>query len=152
MRKTLGIPTAPGYLISSYLAPVETLEGASLWDIARTIREEMLPAQSVAGAQHLLGAVSSLVADEQNARDLFWSVLNGPLVHEMVVTNYAGYRLREEYGDLKIENLFTGSPALGPALQKVSVLTVNGRLGMTLVARYPFPTLLGDACEILSRA
>jgi hypothetical protein len=152
MRKTLGIPTAPGYLISSYLAPVETLEEASLWDIARTIREEMLPAQSVAGAQHLLGAVSSLVADEQNARDLYWSVLNGPLVHEMVVTNYAGYRVREEYGDLKIENLFTGSPALGPALQKVSVLTVNGRLGMTLVARYPFPTLLGDACEILTRA
>jgi hypothetical protein len=52
---------------------------------------------------------------------------------------------------LKIENLFTGSPAFIPALQKVSVLTVNGRLGMTVVARDVFPTLLGDAREILTR-
>jgi hypothetical protein len=152
MRKTLGIPTAPGLLISSHVAPVETPEGESLWDIARTIRGEMLPAQTVAGAQDLLAAMSSAVAEEQNARDLYWSVLKSPLAHELLVANYAGYKVRGEYGDIKIENLFTGSPALVPALQKVSALTVNGRLGMTLVAREPFPNLLEDACEILTRA
>ena len=152
MRKALGIPTAPGVLISSHVAPVETPDGASLWDIARPIRGELLPAQSVAAAQHHSAAVSSLVADEQNARDLYWSVLNGPLVHELLTTNYAGYKVREEYGNLKIENLFTGSPSIMPALQKVSVLTVNGRLGMTLVARDLFSTLLEDACKILTRA
>jgi hypothetical protein len=31
------------------------------------------------------------------------------------------------------------------------VLTVNGRLGMTVVARNVFPTLLRDAREILAR-
>ncbi len=67
------------------------------------------------------------------------------------MTNYAGYQVRKEYGGLKIENLFTGSPSVTPALQKVSVLTVNGRLGMTLVARDIFPTLLEDAREILTR-
>jgi hypothetical protein len=92
-----------------------------------------------------------MVAEEHNARDLYRSVLKGPLVHELMLTNYAGYRVRTEYGGLKIENLFTGSPAFTPALQKVSVLTVNGRLGMTLVARDMFPTLLGDAREILTR-
>jgi hypothetical protein len=152
MRKSLGIPTAPGLLISSHVAPVETPEGESLWDIARTIRGEMLPAQSVARAQDLLAAMSSVVAEEQNARDLYWSVVNSPLAHELLVANYAGYKVRGEYGALKIENLFTGSPAMVPALQKVSVLTVNGRLGMTLVAREPFPSLLEDACEILTRA
>jgi len=30
-------------------------------------------------------------------------------MHELMVTNYAGYRVRTEYGDLKVENLFTGS-------------------------------------------
>jgi hypothetical protein len=60
-------------------------------------------------------------------------------------------RLHREYGELKIENLFTGSPSVLPALQKVSVLTVNGRLGMTLVTRKPFPSLLKDALEILTR-
>jgi hypothetical protein len=33
----------------------------------------------------------------------------------------------------------------------VSVLTVNGRLGMTLVSREVFPRLLEDAREILTR-
>jgi hypothetical protein len=138
-------------LISTHQGPVLTPDGASFWDIARTVREDMLPAQSADGARSLLGALSSMVAEEQNAGDLYRSVLNGPLVHELVVANYAGYRVRTEYGGLKIESLFTGSPSVIPDLQKVSVLTVNGRLGMTLVARNMFPTLLEDAREILTR-
>jgi hypothetical protein len=151
MRRTLGIPDAVGVLISSHHAAVPTPDGASFWDIARTVREDMLPAQSAHGARHLLSALSSMVAEEHNAQDLYRSVLEGPSVHELMVTNYAGYQVRTEYGDLKVENLFTGSPSIIPALQKVSVLTVNGRLGMTLVARDVFPTLLEDAREILTR-
>jgi hypothetical protein len=151
MRKTLNIPDAVGMLVSLHHAPVLTPGWASFWDIARTVREEMLPAQSAEGARHLLGALSSMMSDELSAQDLYWSVLNGPRAHELMVTNYAGYQVRTEYGGLKIESLFTGSPSIIPALQKVSVLTVKGRLGMTLVARDMFPTLLEDAREILAR-
>lgn len=152
MRRTLKIPDAAGLLIAAHRAPVPTPEGASFWDVARAIREEMLPAQSADGAQPLLRALSSMVADEHTAHDLYLSVLNGPLAHELLVTNYAAYQTRTEYGSLKIENLFTGSLAVRQTLQKVSVLTVNGRLGMTLVSRDVFPTLLEDAREILTRA
>jgi hypothetical protein len=96
--------------------------------------------------------MSSMVADEHSAQDLYSSLLNGPLVHELLLTNYAAYQARTEYGGLKIENLFTGSPAMRGDVQKVSVLTVNGRLGMTLVSQEVFPTLLEDAREILTRA
>ena len=150
MRKTLGLPDAAGLLLSLHQGPVPTPDGASFWDIARAVREDMLPAQTADGARHLLGVMSSRVAEEHNARDLYWSVLNGPLLHELMVTNYAGYRARSEYGDLRLETLFTGSSSVMPALQKVSVLTVNGRLGMTLVARDVFPTLLEDVHDILS--
>jgi hypothetical protein len=151
MRGALKIPDAAGLLIGAHLGSVPTPDGASFWDIARAVREDMLPAQSADGAQVLLGALSSMVAEEHHAHDLYFSVLNGPLVHELLVTNYAAYRARTEYGGLKIENLFTGSPAIRATLQKVSVLTVNGRLGMTLVSREVFPTLLEDAREILTR-
>ena len=150
MRKTLGLPDAAGLLLSLHQGPVPTPDGASFWDIARAVREDMLPAQTADGARDLLSAMSSSVAEEHNARDLYWSVLNGPLLHELMVTNYAGYRPRSEYGDLRLETLFTGSSSVMPALQKVSVLTVNGRLGMTLVARDVFPTLLEDVHDILS--
>jgi len=151
MRRALGIPDAAGMLISTHQAPVQTPDGMSFWDIARTVREDMLPAQRADGARSLLGALSAMVAEEHNAQDLYRSVLKGPWVHELMVTNYAGYRVRTEYGGLEIENLFTGSPSFIPALQKVSVLTKNGRLGMTVVSRDEFPTLLGDAREILNR-
>jgi hypothetical protein len=151
MRKALGLPDAAGLLLSLHQGPVPTPDGASFWDIARAVREDMLPAQTADGARHLLSVISSRVAEEHNARDLYWSVLNGPLLHELMVTNYAGYRARSEYGDLKLEALFTGSSSVMPALQKVSVLTMNGRLGMTLVARDVFPTLLEDAHDILTR-
>jgi hypothetical protein len=111
----------------------------------------MLPAQSVEGAKHFLVAGSSMIAEEHTPQDLYRSVLNGPLVHELIVTNYAGYKVRTEYGDIKIDNLFTGSAAVLPASQKVSVLTVNGRLGMTVVTRDVFPALLEDALQILIR-
>jgi hypothetical protein len=150
MRKILGLPDAAGLLISLHQGPVPTPDGASFWDIARAVREDMLPAQTADGARHILSAFSSHVAEEHNARDLYWSVLNGPMLHELMVTNYAGYRARSEYGDLRLETLFTGSCSVMPALQKVSVLTVNGRLGMTLVARDVFPTLLEDVHDILS--
>ena len=67
-----------------------------------------------------------------------------------MVINYAGYQVRTEYGNIRVENLFTGSLSIIPALQTVSVPTVDGRLGMTLVARDVFPTLLEDAREILT--
>jgi hypothetical protein len=151
MRRTLGIPDAAGLLISSHHGPVPTPDGASFWDIARTVRENMLPAHNAYRARQLLTELSSMVAEEHNAQDLYRSVLEGPFVHELMVTNYAGYQVRTEYGNLRVENLFTGSPSIIPARQKVSVLTVNGRLGMTLVARDVFPTLLEDAREILAR-
>jgi hypothetical protein len=150
MRKTLGLPDAAGLLLSLHQGPVPTPDGASFWDIARAVREDMLPAQTADGARHILSAFSSRVAEEHNARDLYWSVLNGPMLHDLMVTNYAGYRVRSEYGNLRLETLFTGSSSVMPALQKVSVLTVNGRLGMTLVARDVFPTLLEDVHDILS--
>jgi hypothetical protein len=150
MRKTLGLPEAAGLLISLHNGPVRASDGASFWDIARATREDMLPAQTAYGARQVLGAISSSVAEEHNARDLYWSVLNGPMLHELMVTNYAGHKARLAYGDLRIVNLFTGSSSVMPALQKVSVLTVNGRLGMTLVGRDVFPKLLEDARDILT--
>ncbi|AEU36866.1 condensation domain-containing protein [Granulicella mallensis] len=151
MRKTLMIPDAAGLLISAHSGRVPLSEGASFWDIARAVKEDMLPAQSLDGARYLLGSFSSIVAEEHGALDLYRFVRAAPLRYELMVTNYAGYKVRTEYGNLKIENLFTGSAAVSD-IQKVSVITTNGKLGMTLVARDLFPTLLEDAREILVHA
>lgn len=150
MRKTLQLPDAPGLLISTHTAPVLTPEGTSFWDIARSVREDMLSVPVVDRARQNLSKFSSAVEQEHTARDFYSTIINGPLRYELMVTNYAGYKVRTEYGKLKIQNLFTGSPSTIPTQQKVSVLTVNGKLGMTLAARGIFPTLLEDARDLLT--
>ena len=95
MRRTLGLPDAAGLLVSLHHGAVPAPDGASFWHIARTVRKDMLPAKSADGARHLLSAMASSVAEEHNARDLYdSSVLNGHLLHELMVTNSAGYRVR----------------------------------------------------------
>src|SRR5260370_37468046 len=66
----------------------------------------MLPAQNAYRARQLLIELSSMVAEEHNAQDLYRSVMEGPFVHELVLTNYACYQVRTEYGNLRIENLW----------------------------------------------
>ena len=116
------------------------------------MREELLPLQTWESAAQFLGYLAGGVAEEHNAGDLFTATLGGPLMHELRVSNYAGYNVRTEYGDLKLKNLFTGCDSLVPSVQSISISTVNGQLGMTLVSREPFPTLLEDAREILLHA
>ena len=152
MRKILEIPSAAGLLISSHSGPVSTSGEDSFWEVTRAVRKDMLAAQSADGARHFVGAISAMVAEEHNARDFYESIVNGPLQHELMVTNYAGYKARTEYGSMKITDLFTGSSSMTPDLQKVSVLTLNGRLGMTLVARDLFSDLLSGASKILTEA
>lgn len=150
LRKTLSIPDAAGLLIGGHSSSVPTQE-ASFWSTARAVKKDMTASDCLDEARERMGGLSSMVAEEHNPRNFYSSVVGGPMAHELLVTNYAGYKVRTKYGNLKINNLFTGGPAAA-ARQKVSVLTVNGRLGMTLVARDPLLTLLNDAREILSYA
>ncbi len=63
MRKSLGIPDVAGMLVSTHRAPVLTPDGASFLDIARAVRKDMLPAQSIDGARHILSALSCMTTD-----------------------------------------------------------------------------------------
>ena len=90
LRKALNIPGAAGLLIGAHSGSVPTREGAPFWSVARTVKEDMLATHGIDGARHLMSALSSMVAEEHSPNDLYSSVIDGPLVHELMVTNYAG--------------------------------------------------------------
>jgi len=66
-----------------------------------------------------------MVAEKHNEQDLYRSVLEGPFVHELMVTNYAGYQVRTEYGNINSVSSYRGWKTWDE---------------MTLVARDVFPT------------
>jgi NRPS condensation-like uncharacterized protein len=147
VRRLFGVPEAAGVLIPFASLTVDAQSNQPFWAKARAVGEALAPCLTKEYALNSLGTVKAMVAEEIPARKIL-EIFAASSAHELMVTNYAGYRLRTEFGSLRVISAFTGS--VGPA-QKVSVITVNGRLGMTLVNMNPFPTLLEDAKEILFR-
>jgi hypothetical protein len=147
VRRLFGVPEAAGVLIPFGFQTFDAESDLPFWVKARAARESLAPILTKEHALNFLNGVKEMVAEEIPARKILelFAASNG---HEIMVTNYAGYKLRTDFGRLQVNSVFTGS--IGPA-QKVSVITVNGRLGMTLVNMNPFPTLLEDAREILFR-
>jgi hypothetical protein len=148
VRNQFEIPEATGMLISFYLQRFDAVSDQPFWDKARGAREAFSSWLAQQGIVDALNQLKEAVAEEQTARNFLAAFSAGSFTHDLLVTNYAGYKMRTEYGRLRVTSLFTGSASPG---QKVSVITVNGRLGMTLVSTQPFPTLLEDAREILLR-
>jgi hypothetical protein len=147
VRRIFGVPEAAGVLIPVAFQTFDAESDLPFWVKARAVREALAHGITKEYARDFLKGLKEMVAEEMPARRILElsAASNG---HELMVTNYAGYKMRTEFGSLKVISAFTGS--VGRA-QKVSVITVNGRLGMTLVNMNPFPTLLEDAREILFR-
>jgi hypothetical protein len=148
VRSQFGISEASGLLFSFYVQRFDAVSDQPFWDKARGAREVFLSGFTEQGVVDAMNELKKAVAEEQTARKFLAAASEASYAHDLMVTNYAGYKVRTEYGRLRVTSLFTGSASSG---QKVSVITVNGRLGMTLVSRQPFPTLLEDAREILLR-
>jgi hypothetical protein len=149
VRDRLGAPNVPGLLISCRSHSVDAASDLPFWTKAKIARESLAPGLTKEGVLETLDKLKAAVAEEHTARAFLEGVRGTSFAHDLLLTNYAGYRVRTDDGTLRLTSLFTGSPSLG---QKVSVVTVNGRLGMTLVSRQPFPSLLEDAREILFQA
>jgi len=151
MRRKYGVEDACGLLIGLHHVALEATADLPFWEKARYVRGTF---DTIGTDEAFLRGLSfhdELVLDEQSPRDAF-EIATSFLTHDFMVTNYAGLDMRTDYGELRITSLFTGSASADPRAQKVSVLTLHGRLGMTLVSRIPIPNLLEEARVILAAA
>jgi Condensation domain len=151
MRRKYGVEDASGLLIGLHHVPLEATADLPFWDKARYVRGTFDTLNTEEIFLRGLRFHDDLVLDEQSPSDAF-EIATGFLTHDFMVTNYAGLDMRTDYGELRIASLFTGSASADPQAQKVSVLTLHGRLGMTLVSRMPIPNLLEEARTILADA
>jgi len=151
IRRKYGVEDACGLLIGLHHVALEATADLPFWEKARYVRGTF---EAIGTEEAFLRGLSfhdELVLDEQSPGDAF-EIATGFLTHDFMVTNYAGLDMRTDYGELRITSLFTGSASANPRAQKVSVLTLHGRLGMTLVSRIPIPNLLEEARVILATA
>lgn len=148
IRKKYGVEDACGLLIGLHPVALDATSPLSFWEKARHVRRTFETVQTEETLLRGLGFLDELVLDEQSPDDVF-EIATSFLTHDFMVTNYAGLDMRTVYGGLRINSLFTGSASADPKSQKVSVLTLHGKLGMTLVSRMPIPNLLEETRAIL---
>jgi hypothetical protein len=151
IRRKFGVEDACGLLIGLHHVALEATSALPFWDKARYIRGTFDTVRTEETFLRGLGFHDELVLDEQSPSDAF-EIATSFLTHDFMVTNYAGLDMRTDYGELRINSLFTGSASADPKSQKVSVLTLHGKLGITLVSRMPIPNLLEEARTILAAA
>ena len=147
-----GNENAAGLLISGITQRVNGEAGVPFWELARTVRQGLAEARSLQAASGVVDAVDRMVAEETTPVQLAGKLQQSELSYEMAVTNQAGYKVRTEYGGLRVASLFSAVASGDPAGQNISVNTLHGALGMVHTSRQPLPSLLDQAKTILLEA
>jgi len=116
------------------------------------IQNDVVKSKTLESARSARKAIVSLFRMSTLQNSFRMMTLHNDVSFDLAVTNYGNYRQRTDYGRLKLKSIFSSGPAAPEMTQKVSAITVNGILGTTLVSKRPFPTLLEDSRDIISRA
>jgi hypothetical protein len=151
LRSMFSIQDAPGLLISVHAGCIVADPDRSVWELARSVSDEVRGAQTRDAALASIVQLRHLVDVEHDPAAFLAAVQHGA-AHELMVTNYGKHAVtRTTFGPLKLNALSSGSASGGPDTQKVSAITVDGQMMLTLVSPAPFPSLLDDARAMLAQ-
>ena len=130
-----------GMITTAIVTKIDVSAGREFWDIARSARSDTLPGQTEEGHRRFIEVMDELTADERSPLEFVMTLPESPISYELMVSNFAGYSPRTQFGPLRLTSLFTTVNG-GPDMGTIGVCTLEGRLGMTLVTRQPASGLL----------
>ena len=139
---------SPGMITTAIVTKIAVSAGREFWEIARSARSDTLPGQTEEGHRRFIEVMDELTADERSPLEFVMTLPQSPVSYELMISNFAGYYPRIEFGALRLTSLFTTVNG-GPAIGTVGVCTLDGRMGMTLVTRQPGSGLLDTLTNLL---
>ena len=126
-------------------------DAPSFWEDVARVSESLGPAGIDEAARAFYTLAEHLVAEEHSAMSHIAGIGGTEFVHDLMVTNYGVLDWRGE-GAYSIEDMFTAGIAGSFDTQKVSALTFEGNLHLTLVSQNPIPNLLQSSTQALLSA
>ncbi len=151
VRGMLSIADTPGLLVSAHVATLASSPHRSFWELARIVSDDLAKIRTRESVRAGLLVLRRAVEVEHDGATFWARQRNSPMMHELMVTNYGNTNVRTTFGPLTLSALSSGSASGGAETQKISAITVDGRMMMTHVSPDPFPALLDDARAILVR-
>jgi len=149
LRPMLNLAGAAGALISVHPSVMQWSNNPPFWEFARELKRGMRASQTKEQAALGLSAVREVVQ-----REGYPDVLNtidpkGFYNHDLMISNYGDPDVRTNFGRLTLKALYPSVITGDIETQSISVLTLDGTLHITHISRWPFPSLVEDACAIL---
>jgi hypothetical protein len=148
LRELIGSPRAVGMLLATQVTEIGHEALSSFWASARQVRQEILAARGIDSVRRTLDAGDALVVSEKTLEDFVKAFQTRP--YGVVISNQAGYRFPDG-GAPNVADIWGAVASTDPSVQIISVITLNGRLGMTLASRQPVPLLLEDVRDALAK-
>jgi NRPS condensation-like uncharacterized protein len=150
-RKLLGLGEECALLISFGRVSIELTSNSTFWDLARLAKLGLANAQTLEGIVRALGALRQ-VRPRLNASATPNSGAQASYF-EMMVSNLGNLPFETNFGDLKLERLWTAFVAgSGQSEQTIIATTVNGALCLMHTSYTPTESLLEVAEQILISA
>ena len=150
LRELASVPEAAGLLITTHISEIEGKTQSSFWASARQVGQEIRLARGREAVMQNMDAVDAMVETEKTFAEALEDLQTGAF--DLMVTNKAGYKFRVDYPGLHVTDTWSATASGAPPVQIISVITLNGMLGMTLASRQPIPSLLEDVREMLCNA
>jgi NRPS condensation-like uncharacterized protein len=123
----------------------------SFWEDVARVSKSLKPTGLNEAARAFYTLAEYLVAEEHSPMSHIAGFGGTEFVHDLMVTNYGVLDWRGERA-YSIEDIFTAGIAGNLDTQKVSALTFDGNLHLTLVAQNPISNLLQTSTEELLSA
>ncbi len=125
-------------------------DASSFWEMARSVKADILAASGREAIQHGLAYASGAAAAEGDPHDVSTIDPRNVLAHDLMVSNYGSPAVRTDYGSLQLRELFPSvNDGRFAATQSVSVITVGGTMCLTQQSPSLLNGLLGAALDHL---
>jgi hypothetical protein len=150
LRSLVGGRDILGMMIHNQITRVEPASAGEFWSAARAAS---LAVQDVRQLQKIIDAIRALdaaVSAEKTAQEVSGRLLAPAF--DLMVSNKAVVRFQVADERLRVVDLWSAVCLGAPSVPAISVLTVGGQLGMTLVQRDPIETLLDEMTSLLAQA
>ena len=135
--------------LSAGITAMDPSPDDDLWDLARTIKQELTPQQSKQGLAAALGFFDMATADGADSAAV--SSISAELIgFDFMLTNLGREPFHAHIGDLTIEALW--GPVINQGYegeQTISAVTINGSLCLVHTSVSPVKSLLGASINLL---
>jgi Condensation domain len=153
LRPMLDQGDTPGLLVGVISAAVAVSTSRStFWETAASIGQAFQQTANVDAQRSMSLKIRQVIEDERPPLLFAEAWKNAAPSADIMINNYGRLAVQDDYGKFRIKTISSASLAGLGITQKVSMISLRGRIGICIATCRPIPGLIEKVSAILARA